>query len=74
MEPRLLLAAYIVQSTADDGSAGTLRWAVLQVNANSGPGTIRFDIPGTGIQQIALLSPLPAITNPVLIDGTTEPN
>lgn len=74
MEPRLLLTAYLVQSTADDGSVGTLRWAVLQVNANPGPNTIQFDIPGTGVQQIALGSPLPQVTNPVLIDGTSQPD
>ncbi len=72
MEPRLLLTAYLVQSTADDGSTGTLRWAINQVNENPGLGTIDFDIPGTGVQQIALLSALPQITNPVLIDGTSE--
>ncbi len=69
-----MLTAYLVQSMADDGSVGTLRWAVLQANANPGPNMIQFDIPGTGVQQIALGSPLPQITNPVLIDGTTQPN
>jgi len=65
MEPRFLLTAYLVQSTADDGSTCTLRWAINQVNENPGPGTINFDIPGTGVQRIALLSLLPQITNPV---------
>ena len=72
MEPRFLLSAYLVQSTADDGSTGTLRWAINQVNDNTGPSTIDFDIPGKGVQQIALLSALPQITNPVLIDGTSR--
>ena len=72
MEPRFLLTAYLVQNTADDGSTGTLRWAINQVNGNPGSGTTDFDIPGTGVQRIALLSPLPQITNPVLIDGTSE--
>ena len=74
MERRFLLTSYVVQSTADDGSAGTLRWAILQVNANSGPGVIKFDIPGMGVERIAVHSPLPVITNPVSIDGTTEPS
>ncbi len=73
MEPRLLLTAYVVQSTADNASTGTLRWAVLQANANPGPSTIQFDIPSTGVQRIALSSPLPQIVNPIVIDGTTEP-
>ncbi len=33
----------------------------------------RLRHPGTGVQTIAPASPLPAITNPVLIDGTTQP-
>jgi hypothetical protein len=72
MEPRFLLTAYLVQNTADDGSTGTLRWAINQVNGNPGPGVIKFDIPGTGVQRIALLSALPQIDNPTLIDGTSE--
>lgn len=74
LEPRVLLTAYVVSSPADDGGTGTLRWAIAQVNANAGPSAIQFAIPGTGVQRIALLSPLPMITKPVLIDGTTEPN
>ena len=35
--------------------------------------TIDFAIPGAGVQTIAPVSPLPAITDPVLIDGTTQP-
>ncbi len=73
MESRLLLASLFVTSTADDGSTGTLRWAINQVNENPGPGTIDFDIPGTGVQTIAPLSPLPALTSPVTIDGTSQP-
>ena len=37
MEPRFLLTAYLVQSAADDGSVGTLRWAVNQVNEIPAP-------------------------------------
>lgn len=74
MEPRVLLTSYLVQSTSDDGTMGTLRWAVLQVNSDPGPDSIQFKIPGAGVERIAILSPLPEITKPVLIDGTTEPN
>ena len=35
--------------------------------------TIDFDIPGQGVQLIAPISPLPAITKPVLIDGFSQP-
>jgi hypothetical protein len=37
------------------------------------PDTIAFDIPGTGTQTIQLGSPLPALAQPVTIDGTTQP-
>ena len=35
--------------------------------------TIDFDIPGQGVQTIAPLSPLPTITNSMLIDGFSQP-
>src|SRR5271166_668008 len=73
MEPRVLLAAFTVQSAADDGSAGTLRWAISQVNSDKGPDTIQFAIPGSGVQLITLKSPLPQLTTPVTIDGTSQP-
>jgi uncharacterized repeat protein (TIGR01451 family) len=73
MELRVLLATFTVQSAADDGSAGTLRWAVNQVNSDSGPDTIQFNLPGPGVQVIALSSPLPQITTAVTIDGTSQP-
>src|SRR5262249_12288529 len=54
--------------------SGSLSQAILDSNAaTSGSNTIDFDIPGVGVQTIALLSPLPAITNPVLIDGFSQP-
>ena len=39
MEDRLAPAAYHVTSLGDDGSAGTLRDAITQANANPGPDT-----------------------------------
>jgi len=64
---------FVVDTTADTGP-GSLRQAVLDSNAQTG-GTNRIDfaIPGTGVQTIALGSPLPPITASVLIDGTTQP-
>src|SRR5579883_1619793 len=52
---------------------GTLRYAIEHSNMIPGPNTITFDIPGSGPQVITLQSPLPAITTPVTIDGTTQP-
>ena len=69
-----MLSNYVVTSTADSTAASTLRWAIEEVDADPGPGSISFDIPGDGVQVIALEQPLPAITNPVVIEGTTQPN
>ena len=42
LETRQLLSNFAVTSTADDGSTGTLRWAVEQANAATTPSTIDF--------------------------------
>ncbi len=73
MEPRVLLANVTVISPADDATEGTLRWAILQVNEDSAPGTIHFNIPGEGVRVIEISSPLPRLTRAVEIDGTTQP-
>src|SRR5260370_22422906 len=62
---------FTVINTNDSGP-GSLRQAILDANANAGPDTIRFSI-SSGPQAIAPLSPLPTITDPVTIDGTTQP-
>ncbi len=47
------------------------RAAITYANANPGTGaaTITFAIQGTGVQTISPVSPLPAITVPLIIDG-----
>ena len=73
MEDRTLLSTWMVNNTADSGP-GSLRQAILDSNAATGAtNTIDFAIPGTGVRMITPLSPLPAITNPVLIDGESQP-
>jgi len=62
---------FTVINTNDSGP-GSLRQAILGANANSGLDTIVFSI-GSGPQTIAPLSALPTITDPVVIDGTTQP-
>ena len=69
---RLLLSVYAVINTADSGE-GSLRQAILDANAHPGQDTIIFDIPGRGAHAIRPLSPLPAITDPAVIDGSTQP-
>ncbi len=88
IENRLLLAVITVTSTGDainpnDGVV-TLREAITAANSNKnisdvvgvgayGNDTIDFDIPGTGVQTIRPTSALPIITDPVTIDGYTQP-
>src|SRR4051812_6665658 len=71
MEARQLLSITVTKAT-DDGSVGTLRDAINQANALSGPAVIDFAIPGSGVQTIALTSNLPAITHPLTIDGRSQ--
>jgi uncharacterized repeat protein (TIGR01451 family) len=61
-----------VTNTSDSG-LGTLRQAIVDANNTPGLDTIGFDVGGGGMQSIALLSPLPMITDGLVIDGTTQP-
>lgn len=63
---------FLVTNTADAG-AGSLRQAILDANVHPGLDAIHFAIPGTGIQTISPASALPVITDPVLLDATTQP-
>ena len=64
---------FSVTTTADSGP-GSLRQAIVNSNTETGgTNTIGFAIPGQGVQTISPLSPLPAITSPVLIDGFSQP-
>jgi uncharacterized repeat protein (TIGR01451 family) len=64
----------IFVSNTNDSGAGSLRQAILDSNATAGaPETITFNIPGAGVQTIVLTSDLPPITDPVSIDGYTQP-
>jgi hypothetical protein len=62
---------FLVTTTADSGP-GSLRQAILDADGTPGLDIIDFAI-GTGIQTLNLVSPLPAITQPVLLDGTSQP-
>jgi len=80
-----LAATFTVNSTANtaDSSVGngicaaspgvcTLRAAIQEANVTVAVDTIRFAI-GSGPQRISLLSDLPAVTQPVIVDGTSQP-
>lgn len=71
-----ITATFTVTTTADAGP-GSLRDAITLSNATQSTPTsqnlIQFSIPGTGVQTIALQSALPQITQPTIIDGSTQP-
>jgi titin len=72
LEGRQMLSTFSVSNTNDSGT-GSLRQAIINSNGSAGPNTINFNIPGSGVPTINVLSALPALTQPVTIDGTTEP-
>jgi hypothetical protein len=58
---------------ATPGLQCTLRAAILQANASPDSNPIKFNIPGAGVHTISPASELPTITDPVTIDGYTQP-
>ena len=71
-EAEVLVGPFVVANTSDSGS-GSFRQAILDANANVGFDEIVFDIPGPGPHTISPISELPTITDPVLIDGYSQP-
>ena len=71
LEERRLLATYVVSNTSDSGT-GSLRQAILDSNATPARDTIAFSILSLS-KSIEAKTGLPAITNPVTIDATTQP-
>lgn len=65
---QLSAATFTVTNTNDSGP-GSLRQAILDANSNPGFDTIEFAVAGT----ITPLTQLPAITDPLLIDGYSAP-
>ncbi len=55
------------------GNVCTLRSAIEAANAQAGADTIDFNIAGSGVHTITPASALPAITEQVTIDGSTQP-
>lgn len=66
-------AATFTVTTTENSGPGSLRQAILNANSSEGPDLIVFNISGTGRRTIAPSSPLPAVTEAVTIDGTTQP-
>jgi uncharacterized repeat protein (TIGR01451 family) len=72
MEARQLLATFTVTGTGDSGG-GTLRQAILDSNASPGPDLINFAIAPGGVRTIRPTAPLPDLTDPVVLDATSQP-
>jgi hypothetical protein len=68
-----LPAASFTVTTTNDSGPGSLRQAIQDANALPDADSIQFNIPGTGVQTIALGTALPVVTNTVTIDGYTQP-
>src|ERR1700675_1377612 len=62
---------FVVNSTADDGSANTLRWAIAQNNAHPGSNTIQI-VPSASPFRIKLDSLLPLIIGPATVTAATR--
>jgi titin len=65
-------ATFTVSNTLDSGN-GSLRQAMLNANASNGMDKIVFHISGTGVHTISPHSALPTLTDPVIIDATSQP-
>jgi hypothetical protein len=65
-------ATYSVTSTADAGP-GSLRRAIVDANAHPGGDAVRFNLPGPGVQTIAITSALPTVSETLVINGPPSP-
>src|SRR5690242_20519556 len=65
-------ATFAVNNTSSAG-AGSLRAAITAANGTAVPDTIEFAIPGNGVHTITPAVQLPAITQPVSIEGYSQP-
>ena len=70
LEGRLLMSTYMVTTNADGGT-GSLRDAITLANGHAGADSIQFNL-AAGQTSIAVSSALPAITDAVTIDATTQ--
>ena len=77
LQPMLPGTIFTVTKVADtnDGFCNadcSLREAIVAANAHPGTDSIAFNI-GTGIKTLFPTSQLPSISDPVVVDGTTQP-
>ena len=76
LETRQLLSTFVVTNTGEVPPSAAAVSGERSSNSNGDmtqTNLITFDLGTSGVQTINLLSALPAITQSVTIDGTTEP-
>ena len=66
-------ATVLTVTNTNDSGAGSLRQALIDANAAPNLNTIRFNIAGSCPRTITLASLLPTITQPVAIEGYSQP-
>lgn len=77
--PAVAAMVFTVNTAADAGDGTcdvgecTLREALTAANASAGHDVIAFSIAGTGPHTISPASRLPAVSDPVTIDGASQP-
>ena len=64
-----LVASTLVVTNTNDSGAGSLRQAILDANADPDADVIRFDIAGFAVPSLNPATPLPSITEAVVIDA-----
>jgi uncharacterized repeat protein (TIGR01451 family) len=64
----------LIVTTTHDSGEGSLRAAIGCANMQAGADTITFAIPGTGPHVIQLASALPELSDPITIDGFSQPD
>lgn len=72
LSPFVTRAANFPVTVTNDAGAGSLRQAILNANALAGADTITFNL-GSGSGTILPATPLPLISDPVTIDGSSQP-
>ena len=72
LEDRCVPATIMVLNSNDAGP-DSLRAAIITANIANDVDVIQFNIAGAGVHTINVATALPAITQPVTIDGTTQP-
>ena len=65
-------AASLTVTNTNDAGAGSLRQAIISANATTAAATIGFNVSQSGVVSISLQSPLPALSQPVVIDGLSQ--